>query len=125
MAAFSPIGETFDEILAVELQLPIKTSKCQPREESYLGKRKFYQTCLNQRQINKPSKLRRKEKKFHSSVHACQASSLSDLLAAMDSEFETMNMQLPEPLNQPTRLANLGRQNGGVMLDVRNEALYI
>ena len=85
VAAFTPIGETFDEILTVELQLPIKTSKCQPREESYLGKRKFYQTCLNKRQVNKPSKLRRKEKKFHTSVHASQASSLCDLLAMMDS----------------------------------------
>ena len=105
--------------------MPIKTSKCQPMEESYLGKRKFHQTCFNQRQVNKPSKLRRKEKKFHTSVHACQAASLSDMLAMMDSEFETMNVQLAQPVNQPTRLAAIGRQNGGMMLDVRNEALYI
>ena len=120
VTAFTPRADNFSDALTFEQHLPISTTKSQPKEETWLGKGKFRETCLSQRQLNKPTKLRRKEKEFQSK----QASSFMALLADMEAEIETMNIQLTQ-VNQPTRLAAVGRQNGGVMLDVRNEALYI
>ena len=95
-----------------------KTASNQVKEELWLGKRTFRETCISQRVLNKPTKRRRVEK----FVAKQPKDKLAQILASRG--FSKVN-QFPS-LGMPLQgMQQIRRQACQVMMNQRNEALYI